>query len=1249
MRRTAYMLTASDLERWAETKEAAYELPRLIRRLILATDPEARSSFRAGEGVQLPGWDGEVESPKGSPFVPKGKSVWELGTNKRISRKANEDYEKRKANPGNLPPSQVTFVFVTPRRWRDKSNWQEEKNREGFWREVRAYDADDLEAWLEAAPGVCIGFSALVNGRPQEDIKDLETFWQGYSRATSPPLPSELLLSGNGRRESAKKLLEWIRGSSPLLHLVGETPEETVAFLWASLGLLPDEDREAILARTLVVKTSQALESLLGNSQPLILVPLHNLEPEVSAQARERHRLLLPRGREEPFSKGEAAIVLPPLGLKEATEVLTSLGFSLPEADELARLARRSLQAFRRKLAPAFPPPQWAGPEAGPHLVPLLLAGAWDEVVEGDKEVISSLTGRAYEDARQLLEPWLHRADPPLIHRGTRFYSADQRGALDFLRRYVNSSHLHRLREEVLRVLGTPDPGLVESSPLEALSDTFPYSIALRRGLADALAILASQNDSEGSAAAKELPSGIVRELLQKSNEDWRIWATLGALGALPSLAEAAPDVFLKGVEEGLSKAEGPIAQLLSHQYASFHVGLLRALETLAWDPNRLSYATLILARLERLDPGGNVHPRPLDSLTNIFRPWWPQTSASRERRLRVLETLRNREGEVAWRVMLQLLRTLRGGPLWSNPTPRFRPWHLQGKEEAAFEWDAKLIEFLLDRLQEDAGQNGFRWKELLEAFQGLPSPWYPCFLERALRRLKDLSLQELSAEERSALYDALRSILSLHRSFPDSWGLPHPIPYRLARLMRKLAPEDPVERFGWLFTSHPDLPEGNPRHLRDWEKAVRKARIKAADEVYRAGGLARLLDMAAKVEMPYALGYALAHLKEAAQVEDEVLARYLAGPEGASASFALGFAQARVEAMGPGWALQKLQALGPRWAPAQKARLLVLLPPTPKTWRLAAQQGEQTERLYWENLSPYAIQGHVEEALSHYLRYGVTGSALTLLAWYYQQIPPALTLEVLEAFVTNPPAKESVPRDLGFWVGRLIEHLENSDQVKRERLVRVAWAFLPAFPYDGQPRILHEELARDPSFFLDILSAVYPAEGEEPREVSKEESLLAELAFLLNSWRTLPGLREDGSLDEEALRNWVMQARALAQNRGRGKIADHVIGQMLSGSPRGPDGFWPHPAVRELIEELASPNLESGVHVGLFNSRGVFVKDPSEGGRQERELAEGYRRQAVALADSWPRTAAILRELAETYERQAQAEDQLLEIWQDL
>jgi hypothetical protein len=181
-------------------------------------------------------------------------------------------------------------------------------------------------------------------------------------------------------------------------------------------------------------------------------------------------------------------------------------------------------------------------------------------------------------------------------------------------------------------------------------------------------------------------------------------------------------------------------------------------------------------------------------------------------------------------------------------------------------------------------------------------------------------------------------------------------------------------------------------------------------------------------------------------------------------------------------------------------------------------------------------------------------------------------------------------------------------------------------------------------------LSAVYLAEGEEPREVSKEESLLAELAFrLLNSWRTLPGLREDGTLDEEALRNWVMQARALAQNSGRGKIADHVIGQMLSGSPRGPDGFWPHPAVRELIEELASPNLESGVHVGLFNSRGVFVKDPSEGGRQERELAEGYRRQAVALADSWPRTAAILRELAETYERQAKAEDQRSEIWQDL
>jgi hypothetical protein len=39
-----------------------------------------------------------------------------MGKENGPKRKAEQDYEKRTANPGDVDPSQTTFVFVTPRR-----------------------------------------------------------------------------------------------------------------------------------------------------------------------------------------------------------------------------------------------------------------------------------------------------------------------------------------------------------------------------------------------------------------------------------------------------------------------------------------------------------------------------------------------------------------------------------------------------------------------------------------------------------------------------------------------------------------------------------------------------------------------------------------------------------------------------------------------------------------------------------------------------------------------------------------------------------------------------------------------------------------------------------------------------------------------------------------------------------------------------------------------------------------------------
>ena len=116
----------------------------------------------SGSSVRLPGWDGLLEVERGNAWAPSGVSGWEFSCDKKITSKANNDYEKRTADPLGLERTTSTFVFVTSRRWNGKERWEKERREEGKWRDVRVHDADDLVMWLEQAPEVAQWFARVI-------------------------------------------------------------------------------------------------------------------------------------------------------------------------------------------------------------------------------------------------------------------------------------------------------------------------------------------------------------------------------------------------------------------------------------------------------------------------------------------------------------------------------------------------------------------------------------------------------------------------------------------------------------------------------------------------------------------------------------------------------------------------------------------------------------------------------------------------------------------------------------------------------------------------------------------------------------------------------------------------------------------------------------------------------------------------------------------------------------------------------
>jgi hypothetical protein len=665
---------------------------------------------------------------QGSSFVPSGASAWELGSGLDPDEKANEDYRKRSENPLGLDPADSTFVFVTARRWRGRDNWERGRQAEDRWRSVRAFDADSLEEWLDLAPAVHTWFSILAGKQP-EDVVDIESLWADWSQTTRPVMTPALMLSG--RREIGERIQRWLEGPTEPLALAAESRDEAVAILASVLEQLPEDLREKYLARSIVVLNPTAWRHITATRDPLILVPRFDVGDAIARAIRMNHRVLIPLGASD--APWPSTVSVPRLSTEEATCALVASGVPEGTAWDLAALARRSLMSFRRRLAPRpeVQQPVWAQPEHGREIIPAMLAGAWTDGQEGDREVIAALAQVPYEGATEGLSRWQFAPDTPLRHIGDTWFIVSTEDAWQLLARYLLRADFDRFEAAALNVFGVPDPRFDlpddQRWMADALGRRHRYSGRLREGLAQTLAIMGARGDRvmiPNAGSARQFAAMIVRRLLDRANADWRIWASL----PLRLLAEAAPEVFLDALERGTSGTQPVVANLFTDQVdvlfsSSPHTELLWALEVLAWSPDYLGRVALLLAKIMRLDPGGKLENRPDNSLREIFLLWRPQTAATLEQQLRILDVLREREPEVAWRLLRRLLPRHHDSAFGNTVKTQFREWTPEAMPNVTHGEFWRGTGEIVDRMLRDVGRNGPRWCNLIEASEKLIGP----------------------------------------------------------------------------------------------------------------------------------------------------------------------------------------------------------------------------------------------------------------------------------------------------------------------------------------------------------------------------------------------------------------------------------------------------------------------------------------------------------------------------------------------
>lgn len=247
-------ISAKDIERWAATREAQSDLPRLIRRLAVQPGTVTEIAFPAGESVSRPGWDGQILSKEGDPWVPAGRSAWEVSVERNVTTKANRDCDKRTQETDQETRQQSTLVAVTARHWARKAEWAAKRRAQGDWKDVRAYDSDDLEAWLEESPAIALAFAEEI-GLSGFGIESLGRHWQSWAAQCEPAISPSAFFAD--RQEAKDRLLTELRkriagGPNGTYAIRANSAAEAAAFVCAVL--LEAED----LSDLAVVVTDEA-------------------------------------------------------------------------------------------------------------------------------------------------------------------------------------------------------------------------------------------------------------------------------------------------------------------------------------------------------------------------------------------------------------------------------------------------------------------------------------------------------------------------------------------------------------------------------------------------------------------------------------------------------------------------------------------------------------------------------------------------------------------------------------------------------------------------------------------------------------------------------------------------------------------------------------------------------------------------------------------------------------------------------
>lgn len=836
--------------------------------------------------------------------------------------------------------------------------------------------------------------------------------------------------------------------------------------------------------------------------------------------------------------------------------------------------------------------------------------GAWNEANEFDRRIISRSAEVPFEKWKSKAIELSFRHAGLFRKVGSKWHIAERTSLLNLFGKQIDTCFLDGIKEYLMEALSSIRDEDDDDSSIQA-----SCSIEMRRGIAEFLAILGTGKASMGPFSSRYQSNFIYQVMATViANDDWKVLNVSDRL--FPLLAQASPSSYLLQIERALP--DGAIKHYLSrNETSSFGSsqchGFFTGIRFAARTKNEASQAVSLLIELHAITTLAASH------LTSILLPWFPQIALDAEARASIGKSLVEND---CWDVLIKLLPGETTSAIGAED-PEFLPV-CPLPEEICLQDFLMVSKAYIEAAISACSKDHKKAIEMTDHIRSLITSGY----------MKQFC-EAISSSYRDAQDDIRFELWARLKYFATAYGRKNEAEDQVDDTSLQCAldaashlePQSKHLQSKYWFIYN----DFNYRKNADWrtnEILLHDNRVSSLEELYSNDGWAGFSNLVEDSALSDPLGRACASVSFANEIFSRI--RYRSS-ETQYHPFLKSFYWASGILLGDSAINIPNEQ---HWNNQEIGFLLSCLPYSKAVWDRADALPDDIRLLFIKNSRPCIDPKDPDEASGIITAYLQVERSLDAIDLCFRCLEKEIALEPSLVFAVI----KQVPNDgtstmVSYYFESLVPSIEA--QIPGDELAYEELRLISQFENKG-PLFLMRYMSRSYKFFYFVLSSTYKPKGSIAPKDDQPSWLAGNSFSALWNWRIIPGMTNDGSIDQLAFDQWVDGALALSQDGGLADICERTIGKCLYHAPADPNGLFINEHIAKYLD--VHPNARKGFSTESVNSLGAHFLDGT--GKFYFDLSDTFEDRAKQLeAKGMLGFAATVRHISESFRKDGEDE----------